>query len=416
MRPFGFTLQKILTKNSLIISLILSSTLFSCFQCLAQTNNTPLIDKDFKQRLEALKENKAQAISEEYQCQIAWTSRDAKPADPYSTSPKPQEFTIFYANKPVLHLLQSKGERIENITENMICLKRKNFVYIFWDTIPESNYWNFNLAADLYVTYSDDSGATWSKFSPLHEFINISAPFRILKRDFFKYLHILGDDKNHIFIVNNRKDANNYLVDSDLRLLRTVPSAQQFPELGYPLNEFHFFNGKIYLTRRACHNVQDGTSCLDTSEDYGRTWKTFPMPSIRSSRFLTYQNTLFHFYIEYCPPTLPFTTSIPALDDKAWCTCGELKVSILDSNLKWSKPTTLLKTAKEFQGVYLDGKNFIIAWKDFRFEKLKPCSFIPIFGCIDSSSTEGPSSVVFATEFNMASFSLGNEHLIEFRQ
>ena len=394
----------------------------------AKANDSPAVDTAFKERLEILKKEEREALNQTYICDITWNIHTLEPEDRHSPSKPydvtyrfddkeivmdrfsapPHGITFFYDNKEIMRLIDSRGEWPSQKGHGIQCIKFNNFVYIFWDTLTYGDHWKFHLNPESYVIYSSDNGVTWSKLQPLSQ-LSRESIFVLPKREFFRYLKILGDEKGHFMVINNLRDQNNYVFDAHLNLLEKITFAHQVLDLDHPLTEFQFYNGKVYLIRRDCGNKEnDGSNCIDVSDDYGQNWTRSPMPYTTSTRFITHNGSLYHFYIEPCPSSL--NDFIPALGDEY--TCGRLKVSKLDDNNRWGQPKTLLKTAGALRDVYSQ-KNLIIAWQDFRFAKPRVCGFIPIIGCIDSGPFDIPWAV-YAGEFEPESMTLKKEILIEY--
>lgn len=404
--PFCFLKRPLNILCTIFFSIFLLIS-FGCQCSYAKPNDLPVVDEDLKHRLETLKKEEDDALNQTYSCQVTWNIRTLEPVDRYSPS-KPNEVTFLYDNKEIMRLSDSSGEWPKKEGNGIQCIKWSNFVYIFWDAVVSGEHWRFNLNPESYVIYSHDNGISWSKFQSLSQLSKASI-FVLLKKELFHYRKILGDEKGHLIVIYNLRDNTTYVFDAHLKLLEKVVLHQQIPGFD-PTNEFHFYNGKVYLVHRhdCGKRENDGTSCIDISKDYGQSWKRSPMPYVTSTRFITHNGSLYHFYIEPCPPSL--RDFIPALGNQY--ICGQLKVSKLDANNQWSEPKTLLKTADKLRDVY-SNKSLIITWQDFRFSKPRDCGFIPLIGCVDSIPFN-VSWAVYAGEFDPEPMTL-KETLIEYR-
>jgi len=358
-----------------------------------------VIDHHLAEQISDIKESRGYFAEDFNACQITWSVKALKDTGPYSQF-HPHEITLQYEQRDIIKLINTQDGSAESIQGlGLNCLEFNNHVYLFFDTIDYATRIKFNLSDLSYVIYSTDKGIHWSKLSSLHPF-STKAKFILPRGQFYKYVKIFGNTNHHVLSIFNLRDETTYLFDPDFHILKTVAVYNRLTDFEAP-TDFHFFNNTLYLSRGSCELKKGRITCpslsyLETSGDFGRTWRKETLPFMKNSYFLTLENNFYHFY--HTPCSSSWLGLIPAID-RAY-TCGNIKVKKLGADKEWKKPKILVKSASQFKGIFFtDGP--ILIWEDLRFHKNRPCGFIPVIGCVDSSPVRGP-KVVFAGYFNMA--------------
>lgn len=377
----------------------------------AGVNNDQIINHGMARRIETLRHENEFSSEDFNACQITWTIRPLEKIDPDSQF-QPHEITFFYENRKIITFTNSRDGTAESIQGlGLNCLEFNDYVYLFFDTIDYDTRFKFNLQDLAYVIYSENKGASWSELKSLHSF-SMKAEFIIPNKNFQEYVRIFGDSKNHVLSVFNLHDETTYLLDPKLNILKTVAVYNRMTDYEYPL-DFYFHNNIIYLVRGSCEEIKGRIRCphrtyMETSSDFGRSWRKEVLPYLKKSYFLTLGDALYQFYFSPCANS--WFGLIPAVNQTF--TCGYVRVRKFNDDEKWGKPKILIESADKLLGVYKD-KDPVLVWQDLRFHRSRPCGFIPIIGCIDSASFKGP-AVIYAGEINMTNWQI-KESIIKYQ-
>jgi len=377
----------------------------------AGLDNNQVINHDIARRIKDLKENNGYSSEDFNACQITWTVSELEKTDPYSQF-QPHEISFYYEDQQILTLVNrqdGKAESIEGLGLN--CLEFNDHVYLFFDTLDYETRLKFDLTDLSYVVYSSDKGSSWSKLKSLHPF-SAKAKFILPRARFRKYVKIFGNANDHVLTIFNLRDETTYLLDAELSILKTVSVYNRLSDFDYP-SDFAWHNDSLYLVRGSCEKVKGRIQCpsrayMETSKDFGRTWKKEALPFIKKSYFLTLSNSLYQFYSTSCPNS--WFGLIPAINQSF--TCGYVKVKKLESDGQWGKSKILIETASRLLGTYKDEKP-ILVWQDLRFHKKRSCGFIPLIGCVDSAPFRGP-IVIYAGELDITNWHI-DESIIKYK-
>ena len=377
----------------------------------AGLDNNQVIDHEMARRIEELKEQGGYSSKDFNACQITWTIRELEKDADYSQL-QPHEVTFHYENHEIIKLINTrdgKAESIQDLGPN--CLEFNNYVYLFFDTLNSETRMKFNLSDLSYVIYSSDQGSSWSELKSLHPF-SVKAKFSLPRDKFGKYIKIFGNAQDHVLTIFNLRDETTYLFDPEFNILKTVSVYNRLTNFDYPA-DFYWHNDILYLTRGSCEKVKGRLRCpvrtyMETSKDLGKTWKKENLPFMKKSYFLTSDDILYQFYFTPCQSS--WFGLIPGINRSY--TCGYLKVKKLGEDGKWEKPKILINTVDRLFGVYRDEKP-VFVWQDFRFHKSRPCGYIPIVGCIDSTPFRGP-TVIYAGELDITKWQI-NEAIISYK-
>jgi len=370
-----------------------------------------VINKDIAKRIEELKEENGYSSEDFNACQITWAVRELEKSDRDSEF-RPHEVAFQYENREIIKLVNKNDGEADSIKGlGLNCLEFNNYVYLFFDTLDYKTRRKFNLKDLSYVIYSSDKGESWSKLLSLHPF-SVKAKFSLQHNKFRKYLKVFGDKNTHVLSIFNLRDETTYLFDPEFNILKTVPVYNRLSDFDYP-TDFYYYKNTLYLVRGSCELVRGHIRCpsrsyIETSRDFGRTWKRETFPFIKKSYFLTLDNTLHHFYLKPCPNN--WLNPIPAFNNSG--ICGNLHVRKLSILGQWEKPKILIRTVDTLLGIYLDTKP-ILVWKDFRFHKSRSCGYLPLIGCVESNPFRGP-EVVYAGKLDISNWSI-EESLIKYK-
>lgn len=384
----------------------------SCPQRLhAGLDNNQVIDHEMARRVEKLKERGGYSSEDFNACQITWTVRELEKPAPYSRF-QPNEVTFRYENQEIIKLVNTQDGKAESIQDlGLNCLEFNNYVYLFFDTLDYETRVKFNLSDLSYVIYSPDQGISWSELKSLDPF-SAKAKFVLPHDKFGKYTKIFGNSVAHVLSVFNLQDETTYLFDPEFNVLKTVSVYNRLTGYEYPA-DFYWHNNVLYLARGSCEKVKDRLRCpartyMETSSDFGKTWKKETLPFMKKSYFLTMNDALYQFYFTPCPSS--WFGLIPGIN--RYYTCGYLKSRKLQEDGKWKKPMTLLDSVDRLFGVYKDTKP-VFVWQDFRFHRSRPCGYIPLVGCVDSTPFRGP-TVIYAGELNITNWKI-DESIISYK-
>ncbi len=377
----------------------------------ADLDNNQVIDHEMARRIEELKDQGGYSSKDFNACQITWTIRELEKTADHSRF-QPHEITFHYENQEIVKLINTqdgKAESIDGLGPN--CLEFNDYVYLFFDTLNYATRIKFNLSDLSYVIYSSDQGDSWSELQSLHPF-SAKAKFVLPRDKFGKYIKIFGNKKGHVLTIFNLRDETTYLFDPEFKILKTVSVYNRLTNFDYP-SDFYWHNNTLYLARGSCEKVKGRLRCpartyMETSKDLGKTWKKETLPFIKKSHFMTLDNALYQFYFTPCRST--WFGLIPAINRSF--TCGYLKAKKLQDDGKWGKPKTLMKTVDRLFGIYKDEKP-IFVWQDYRFHKSRPCGYIPLVGCIDSTPFRGP-TVIYAGELDITKWQI-DEAIISYK-
>ena len=337
-----------------------------------------------------------------YTCNVTSGYKELKSNDPYSNldpySLKPYELTLFYDNNIVTRINIPEVQDVSELNNmDLSCYKFNNHVYIFINEV--SGRLSLYLSNYSYITYSYDGGVTWSDLKSLTEITKTRFSIGNVSR--FENKKILGGSENYSVSIHNLIDENDYLFDSQFRLLKKLTPSERKT---YFLDEspvFFIHKGIIYVVKS-----ESGKTLMQYSKDYGKTWSDRLMPYLKESYFLEIKGELYHFYTTPC--TFDFWNGlrsfIPAWDKSN--KCGELKVSRWVDG-EWSEPIVLTKTAQALIGVYNKDKPLVL-WEDLRFLKPRACGYIPLIGCVDSAPLGGP-IVIYEGDFDWKKLKLDEQ-------
>lgn len=376
----------------------------------ADLDNNWVINHETARRVEALKKKGGYSSEDFNACQITWTVQTLEKTDPHSQF-QPHEITFQYENHPVIKLINTQDGKAESIQGlGLNCLEFNNYVYLFFDTLDYKTRLKFNRTDLSYVIYSSDKGASWSGLQSLHP-LSAKAKFILPHGKFQKYVKIFGDASNHALSIFNLRDETTYLFDPEFNVLKTVPVYNRLSDFDYPA-DFHAHKNILYLVRGSCEKVKGRIQCpsrtyMETSKDFGRTWEKETRPFTKKSYLFTLNGSLYQFYFESCRTN--WFGIIPAINRSL--VCGYIQVKKLNDDGQWGKPKTLIKTVDKLLGIYKD-KNLIFVWKDFRFHKSRPCGYIPLIGCVDSTPFRGP-TVIYAGELDATNWQI-DESIIQY--
>ncbi len=362
-------------------------------------------------RVETLKEKGGYSSEDFNACQITWTVHKLEKADSYSQF-QPHEITLHYNDQEIIKLINKqdgKGESIQDL--GLHCLEFNDYVYLFFDTLHYETRIKFSLSDLSYVIYSSDQGATWSEMKSLHPF-SAKAKFILPRDKFEQYVRIFGNAENHVLSIFNLRDETTYLFDAEFKILKTVSVYNRLSSFDYP-SDFYWHNNILYLVRGSCEMVKGRLQCpsrtyMETSKDFGRNWERKILPLTKKAYFLTLNDNLYRFYTASCRNS--WFGLIPAINRSN--KCGYIKMEKLEESGKWEKARIIIKTASRLFGVYKDEKP-ILVWQDLRFHKSRPCGYIPLVGCIDSTPFRGP-TVVYAGELEVTNGHI-NESIISYK-
>lgn len=371
-----------------------------------------LLNPEMAKHVAGLKATGKHSVEDFNACQITSAVQELVSTDPHSSF-IPFEITLYYEDNEIIKLINSRGKKGKELKGlNLNCVEFNQYIYLFFDTMSFEGRLKFNLSDLAYVIYSADHGRTWSSLKGLSP-LSKKTKFVIPHERFSQNLRFLGDTKGHAISIYNIQDDTTYLLDPDFNILRTVSVYNRLSGFDEPA-DFNYYNGRIYLTRGSCETKKGSISCPgfsyeETSNDYGKTWKKKIIPYITASQFLTYNESLYNFSLSPCSSS--WWKFVPALDKTN--ICGKLTIKKLNKIGEWGKPKILLKRVNKLISIYPE-KSPLIVWQDLRFHKQRKCGFIPIVGCIDSGSFEGPHTI-FAGRLNMDTLTL-DESLIHYDQ
>ncbi|MCD4781004.1 MAG: hypothetical protein K8S27_10720 [Candidatus Omnitrophica bacterium] len=367
------------------------------------------IDAEMQKKVKLLQE---QMKEEDFNaCQITTTIRDHDMDNPYLFY-SPKEITFSYEGRDITTLLNLRAEKgiaaLDGLGLN--CIEFNKYVYVFLDAVQPKIRRRFNLPYLSYVIYSNDSGATWSKLLSLEQ-VSQKGEFAIPQRDFHRNVSIFGDRSGHSFSIYNKLDETTYLLDPELKKLRSIPIYNRLTNLNNP-EDFFFFEGVIYSVRGSCqrrsgHIVCPDVSYLDMSEDYGRNWQTIALPNITRAEFFVYDNQLFLLYL--ASQKVKWYSVVHGLDRSS--IAGKLYLRKLSRDGRWSEQVLLSKTVSTLKDVYVDDLP-VIVWQDTRHHRSKWCGYIPFIGCVDPDPFYGP-RITYVGYLNPKTLNIQNEAIIE---
>jgi hypothetical protein len=377
-----------------------------------QDLNGPIIDHDLATRIKELKDRNEYSSEDFDACQITWTVKKLDTADEDSKF-HPHAITFKYENKDIITIINKQDGDADSIKGlGLNCLEFNNYVYLFFDTLDYKIRLKFGLEDLSYVIFSADQGNTWSPLLSLHPF-SVKAKFNLPHNQFRKYLKVFGNKSTHALAIFNLRDETTYLFDPQFHILKTVPVYNRLSDFDDP-TDFYNYKNTLYLVRGSCELVRGNIQCpartyIETSRDFGLTWKREIFPLIKKSYFLTWDNDLYHFYFKPCVNN--WWNPIPAWDRSP--VCGHLQVRKLNILGQWEKPKTLLKSVAALIGIYQNTMP-VLVWKDFRFHRSRSCGYIPLIGCIDGTPFQGP-EVVYAGTLDLSNGSI-KESLIKYKR
>jgi hypothetical protein len=377
----------------------------------ADLDNNQVINHEMAQRIEELKKKGGYSSEDFNACQITWSTQALEKTDSYSKF-TPHEVTFHYENQPVIKLTNTQDGEAQSIEGlGLNCLEFNDYVYLFFDTLSYETQVKFNLTDLSYVIYSSDQGASWSELKSLHPFSE-KAKFILPHNKFEQYTRIFGNADGHVLSIFNLRDETTYLFDTEFNVLKTVAVYNRLSGFDYP-TDFYWYNNILYLARGSCEQVKGRLRCpshiyMETSADFGKTWKKQTLPFTKKSYFLTLNDALYRLYSSSCRSS--WFGLIPAINRSN--KCGYLKVEKLEDNRKWGKAKILMRTASKLFNVYKDKKP-ILVWQDLRFHKSRPCGYIPLVGCVDSNPLRGPTAI-YAGELDITNLRI-DESIISYK-
>lgn len=357
----------------------------------------PAVDEAMATYVARLKERGSQAARDRYGCQVTAIARRLEKSDPYSIL-TPHEITFYYLGHKILALVNSTNEEPPKFQ----CLKADRHVYLFLDTLGYESNVRFKLPGSSYVIWSSDDGSSWGALKNLRQFSE-KEDFVLTKDQLFHLVNIVGDAKGYAVAIYNRREQATYLFDPEFNSLRVLRPHQRLSPLD---GDFVFHGGILYVVWRDCseQGCYDGGIYLEISKDYGRTWSRTVLPYISASQLSAIGGSLYHFFARPCSASFmeELMGFIPALNPKGLC--GEIAVTRIEGEGRWSTPKVLVKSAKRLIGVY-DNSHAIMLWQDVRFHRPRGCGYIPLVGCVDSGPFQGP-DVVFAGQLDLKTLTL----------
>ncbi|MCK5014218.1 MAG: hypothetical protein KAS66_10400 [Candidatus Omnitrophica bacterium] len=377
----------------------------------ADLDNNQVINHAMARRISELREKSGYSSEDFNACQVTWTVRELKKPDSYSQF-QPHEITFQYNNQEIIKLVNAHDGKAESIQDlGLHCLEFNDYVYLFFDTSPYETRMKFHLSDLSYVTYSSDQGASWSELKSLHPF-SAKAKFILPYNRFEQYTKIFGNTNNHVLSIFNLLDETTYLFDAEFNILKTLSVYNRLSNFDNP-TDFYWHNDTLYLVRGSCEKVRGRLQCpartyMETSKDFGKYWERQTLAFTKKSFFITLNDTLYRFYSTSCRSS--WFGLIPAINRSN--KCGYIKVEKLDENGKWEKAKILIKTVSRLFDVYRDEKP-ILVWQDLRFHKSRPCGYIPLVGCVDSTPFRGP-TVIYAGELDITNWHI-DESIITYK-
>ncbi len=395
----------------ILLTIAFLITVFFSGNLHADLSNNRVINHNMASRVEALKEKGGYSSEDFNACQITWATRALEKENSYSLF-QPHEITFHYNNQEIVKLTNKQDGKAESIQKlGLHCLEFNEYVYLFFDTLNYETRIKFDLPDLAYAVYSSDQGATWSKMKSLHP-LSTKAKFILPYDKFEQYVKLFGSASSHVLSIFNLRDETTYLFDAEFNTLKTVSVYNRLSSFDYP-SDFYWHNNVLYLVRGSCEMVKKRLQCpsyayMETSKDFGKSWKKQKLRFTKKSYFLTLDNSLYRFYSDSCRAS--WFGLIPAINRSK--KCGYIKVEKLGENGKWEKAKIALKTASRLFGVYKDEKP-ILVWQDLRLHKSRPCGYIPVVGCIDSNPLRGP-TVIYAGELDIETLRI-SESIISYK-